>query len=222
MKKMTTLVTCAALLAAAPTLASQWGGHHGTIYLSIDSTDAVVSVAGSPALGEMGVVVDVSAVLTDLDPLLQDGERVLAVGGFEMKLGIEGADDARVLEKTITVKHLDLSEDPTGCVVGLFPDLGLADGSAVLVTWKVLVPGEAKPVKFVLDPGGVQSCADLEGCDGSGTLALWSGSMQARQHGLLFSAGYVPAYLNWDGEKDLTPVRGKTDWQDTGLFTLAD
>jgi hypothetical protein len=137
-----------------------------------------------------------------------------------LKLGIEGAENPQVVSKTITIKHLDVSETPEGCVVGLFPDLGLKDGAAVLVTWKVLMRGPARPVKFVLDPSGVQSCDGLEGCAGSETYALWSGSVQARQHGLLFSAGYVPAYLNWEGEPDLTPVRGTTDWQDTGLFTL--
>lgn len=220
MKILKTLTICSILLAAGPVLASQWGGHNGTVYLSIDSAESIVSTATSPAKGDMGVLVDVSAVLTDLDPLLHDGERVMAVGGFEIKLGIEGVQDARIVNKDITVKHLDMSEDPAGCVAGLFPDLELKDGSAVLVTWKVLIPGPVRPVKFYIDASGVQSCAGLEGCADSGTCVLWSGSVQARQHGLLFSAGYVPAYLNWEGEADLSPVRGTTDWEDTGLFTL--
>jgi hypothetical protein len=222
MKTLTTLLTCAVLLAAGPVLASHWGGHHGTIHLSINSADEIVPVADAAGENDAGVLVEVTAVISDLQPLLFNGVRVMALGGFEIMLAIEGADDARVVSKTITEKHLDMSNDPASCVVGIFPDLTLKDGSSVLVTWTVWVPGPPHPVKFYLDPAGVESCESLEPCAGSGSPALWSGSLQARQHDLLFSAGYVPAYLNWEGEADLTPIHGTTDWSETGLFTLSE
>lgn len=216
------LVAAVVLLTAAAATASEWGGHHGTIYLSFDAGPDVRSVADMEAIEGAGVLVDVHAVLTDLDPILYGGERVLGVGGFELKLAVEGADDARIVGQEVSIKHFDVAEGPEACMVGLFPDLPLVTGSATLVTWQVLIPGEPRPVRFVLDPSGVVSDRSMSDAAVSGSYALWSGSMQLAQHGLLFSSSFVPAYLNWEGDADLTPVSGKGSWRDTGLFTMSD
>ncbi len=219
--KTATLITACLLLTVATAGASVWGGHHGTIHLSFDAAEPVAASTAEP-LGEAGVIVDVHAILTDLDPILHEGERVMACGGYELRLGIEGADDCRILSQTVPVKSLNTAEEPGACRVGLYPDIELRTGSALLVSWKVQIPGDAKPIRFVLEQDGVHSDANLEGAADSGSYALWSGSLQLRQHGLLFSAGFVPAYLNWDGEPDLTEIRGTVDWEETGHFTLGE
>jgi len=70
-----------------------------------------------------------------------------------------------------------------------------------------------------LDPAGLRTCETTAGCPGSGTQAVWVASAVAGQAGLVFGAGWSPAYLNWEGEADRAVVRGATHWSETGLFT---
>jgi len=220
MKNHLTILLALVLLLPTTAGASDWGGHHGTIHLSFTPPPDLQPVSRGESMGEMGTVVEVFAVLKDLDPIKHEGERILAAGGYELRLRIEGADDARVLTKEIPTPHFDVSKDPAAVICGLQPDITFTAQGVVLVVWKVLIPGAPHPVSFHLDPAGVRSLTGIESAAESGSYAIWSGSLQNRQHGLLFSAGYVPAYLNADGDVDLTERLGTGHWSDRGMFTV--
>ena len=49
---------------------------------------------------------------------------------------------------------------------------------------------------------------------------MYVGSVPSYQMGDVFGAGYVPAYLNWDGEPDLQPQSGEASWQDVGIYEI--
>jgi len=217
-------VLLATLLILAPVAgAVTWGGHLGTVHLSFQPAPDVQPVLMQEPEPGPGLLVDVYAVMKDMDPVLYQGERVLAAGGFEMRLRVDGADDAQVLAKEVPILHLDVAPDNATIICGLQPDITFQDGGVVLAKWRVRIPGEtARPVSFHLDPDGPRSDAGLEGVKDAGVFMLWTGSLQNRQHGLMFAAGYVPAWLNPRDDPDLTPRHGSTTWQDTGLFTRAD
>ncbi len=203
----------------SPALA-QWCGHCGNVHLSFapDSLVAVrsVDVADGPA------VVDLYAVLADVPPIRWRGMRVTYAGGFELRLVAEG-EGVEILGKEVSAPCVDLGREPAACQVGSTPGFPLREGRAELVRWRVLVPRGAHDVVFRLAPDGAPSCERTPDCRGSGSLVMWAGSAALGQEGLLFSAGYVPAYLNRTsgGEPDLTPVRGRTDWQELGVVTVA-
>jgi len=73
-------------------------------------------------------------------------------------------------------------------------------------------------VVFRLDPEALISCPRTEGCSEGRPYALYTGNDACKQLGSIFGAGYVPAYLNFKGEPDLTPVRAQQTWQDVGLY----
>lgn len=217
-----TILTGALVLSAAlPVAASDWGGHYGTIHLSFTPAPEITSTTEADEMPGLGTTVDVYAVFTVDQKIAAEGEQVLTVGGLELQLAVDGAPGWRVIKQEINSKNFNIAHDPGAVQAGLMPGISFTNGPAQLVHWTLLIPDHPENVVFRLDPKGVHSCDTLKDCKGSGTVAMWSGSMSAGQAGLLFSASYVPAYLNWtrDGKPDLTPVRGKVDWSDTGLFT---
>jgi len=211
------------LICAAPAGAITWGGHLGQVHLSFAPAPDVQPVLAKEPEPGLGLLVDVYAVMMDVDPVLYEGERVLALGGYEMRLRVEGAEDAQVLSKEIPVTHLDVAKDTAGIMCGLQPDITFLDEGVVLAKWQVRIPGdEARPVSFHLDPAGLRSHKGVADAEDAGAYMLWTGSLQNRQHGLMFAAGYVPAWLNPDGDPDLTPRHGRTSWRDTGHFTAPE
>ena len=215
--KRIVLVTLLTLLAAGAH-ASEWGGHYGTIRLVFDPA-TLQSAAESEPLPQVGCIVDLYAVLTDLEDCSFAGEAVTHVGGYELKLAVEGAEDWTVLKQTLPEKPLNASRELGTVQCGVYPGVSFLDGPAQLVHWQLRIHGDPENVTFRLDPAGVLSCETLADCPGSGTQALWTGTMTSKQHGLLFSAGYAPAYLNWGGEApEPEVVRGTGTWQERGFI----
>jgi hypothetical protein len=205
---------------AVPATAGDWGGHYGDILLSFTPGPAATHVARRDSLPVVGTMVDLYALLSVPEAVRAHGEQVLSVGGLELKLAVDGAPGCRVVSQEITGKNINVGAEPGTVTAGLFPGVDISEGTAQLVHWVVQVPGLARDVVFRLDPAGVRSCDGLPGCAGSGSFAMWAGTAAANQHGLLFSAGYVPAYLNpTTPDPDLTPRRGKVDWRERGLVT---
>lgn len=212
----TILVILCSLLAVGAG-ASDWGGHYGTIRLVFDpvNLDAVAEVE---ALPQVGVLVDLYAVLWDLEDCAFAGEALNTVGGYELKLVVEGAP-WKVLSQTLPEKNFNAATEPGTVQCGVFPGVNFVDGPAQLVHWQLLIEGDARNVVFRLDPAGARSCATVPDCADSGTYAIWAGTSSAKQHGLLLSAGYMPAYLNWDGEfPPLEAVHGTGTWQERGFI----
>jgi hypothetical protein len=213
------LVLAIALTMTTGATASEWGGHNGTIKLSFSDSAMVHVLNNAEAIPNVGYLVDVYAVLTDLAPLRYNNERILTLGGIELKLDVQGCE-WDVITRQFPVPVMNLSDTRDHCITGYRQSLSLKSGSTELVHWQVKLPADAENVSFHLDPAGMMSCNQMSACADSGSQALWAGSYDANQLGLIFSAGYVPAYFNYtDGEPDLTPVRGTGDWSETGLFT---
>gem|GEM_PF-1101682 len=204
-------------LIATPALADQWCGENGLVRFSFSEGDSLVSVhtTGEP---EGGVTtVDLWAWLTDLDPVSRDEEAFLAVGGFELQLVIDGGE-AFILEQNFPGEVLNLGQSMGSCVTGFEVAASLRTGQVQLVHWKIMFQGRPEDVTFRLDPTGLPSCGRVEGCDGSGSSALYIGAEGSRQLDAMFGAGYVPAILNPTGKLSLEPVRGTSTWQDVGTF----
>ncbi len=216
------IVTVAFVALAATAGASTWGGQLGNIHLSFTEGPGIEHVLSSEPLPKVGVIVDLYALMTDVPPVVHNHERILSVGGYELQLAVEGAE-----WKILKTDLPDLSVNAgieKGCLyVGKYNGMKFVDGVAQLAHWRLQLLGEPENVVFRLDPAGVNSCVLVEGCDGTGTQAIWTGSGASNQVGLVFGAGYVPAYLNWTGEDpDLTPVRGEVEWHELGLIALDD
>jgi len=221
-RRLAPILFALACLAAAPPFAAaaDWAGHYGDVRLSFTPGPQATHVARRDSLPVVGTMIDLYALLTVPEIVRADGEQVLTVGGLELKLAADGAPGWKVFSQEINGKHINVGPEPGSVAVGLFPGLTFEGGMVQIVHWVVQVPGLARDVVFRLDPAGARSCPTLPGCPESGTCALWAGAVAANQHGLLFSAGYVPAYLNpTDPEPDLTPVRGKVDWRERNLVT---
>ena len=73
-------------------------------------------------------------------------------------------------------------------------------------------------MRLGLDPAGLQTARTLEGCAECAPQALYVGNESSRQVGIVFGAGYEPAWINPTGDYDQTPVTGKCTWQDVGVF----
>lgn len=220
------IAAAAAALAglAAPAAASLYGGHNGTVRLSFapgDSAagDTLQAVRTAAAAGPEGVIVDLYAVLDGVERILYQKQQVRALGGFELKLKIEGGP-AEIIAQEFPVRAWNMVQTPGHCYAGVYPELPLRDGRGVLVHWRVRFPETPRNVRFALDPAGLYSCETLDKCPESGAQVLWAGSAVARQEELIFAAGWAPAYLNWEGTPSLAPVAGTWSWRDTGLFTV--
>lgn len=223
MRKSTLLILVAALAVAAPAAAVTWCGDLGTVHLSFSPPDDLTpSLEAEPTQG-LGLVVDVYAVLRALEPVAHQGERILAAGGFELELRIDGAPDAEVLLKEVPIRNIDVAKTKASAYCGLMPDVTLTEAGVTLVHWQVRIPGEeVRPVSFHLDGSALTSAKGVAEAEGCAAQAFWSGSLQNKQHGLLFGAAYVPAHLNPDGKPDTTPRHGKAAWRDVGVLEPVD
>jgi len=214
-------VICVLLVSwAAVANAITWGGHNGNIRLTFSEVPEYEHVKWSEPLPKAGVILDLYAILSGVDRVSYLGHQFLSVGGWELQLRIDGAE-WEIMEIELPEHSINVGVEKGCMYVGKYTGVKFVDGDAKLARWRIRLLGEPKNVTFSLDPAGLNSCVSAEGCPDSGTQALWTGSGAADLVGLLFGAGYIPAYLNWDDETpEPTPVRGKGDWQDTGLFTL--
>lgn len=210
------------LLAAVPAVASTWGGHNGNIRLSFTEGPDYTSVREQEALPKAGVILDLYAYLCDVDPIVYKNERYLSVGGWELQLTVDGAE-WEIMELELPPDAINAGREKGVQYVGYYTGVPFVDGDAKLARWRIRLLGDPHDVVFRLDPAGVNSCGTTPGCPGSHTQALWTGSGASGQVGILFSAGYVPAYLNWgDDVPEVEPVQGEGSWRDTGLFTLPE
>lgn len=174
-------------------------------------------VAATLAGGPRGALLDLYAVLDDVALVRWNDLQLRALGGIEFALRIEGP--GVIVGQEFPLRAFNVRPEPGAISAGLYPELPLRDRRATLVHWRIYVPGTPRNLAFRLDPSALRTCSSLAGCPDSGTQALWTGSPVSEMAGLIFSAGYTPAVLNWDGEPDLAVVRGRVDWRDTGLFT---
>lgn len=207
-----------ALAAALPAAASVWCGENGLIRFSFVAGDTLVEAltTGEP---EGGVtVVDVEAWLTGVDAVARDGDAFLRVGGAEFTLSITGAEATVISQEFAETKAMNVGQAPGRIVVGFDPGARLKGGSVLLVRWQVLLQGRPRNVRFGLDPAELRSCSTTSGCPEAGTQALYVGADSANQLDCIFGAGYVPAWLNPDGEPDCTAVTGTVSWQQAGVF----
>ena len=201
--------------ATAPAAASNWCGENGVIRFSFAAGPELQPVLHA-APDEHGLTrVDLYVWLTDVEPVALDGEAVLAVGGFEFELEVEGAE-AFVQGKEFPGEGINVAQDAWGCIIGLMPDPVLEDGKTFLARYSLLFQGEPENVRFDLRDEAIISCATLEGCPGSNTQALWIGPRESDMLSEIFGAGVQPAWLNPTGAPDLTVVRGTSGWRDVG------
>lgn len=208
----------AALGAARPAAASTWCGENGLIRFSFVEGDTIVEslVTGEPQGGV--TIIDVTAWLTDMDPVARNGDAFLRLGGAELKLKITGAEASIIAQDFFDPHALSVGTVPGNVAVGFHPGQRCGDGYVKLVHWKVLLQGRPTNVRFGLDGSELRSCATQPGCPEAGTQALYVGADAANQLDCMFGAGYVPAWVNPDGEPDTTPVTGKVSWRDVGVF----
>jgi hypothetical protein len=212
------LVITACTLLAAPALASIWCGQNGVVRLSFTQAETLQSVT-TVAPGENGVtLVDVWAYLDEVEPMERDGEVFLAIGGFELKLVIEGAPGS-IVKQEFPFPRLNIGPELGFCVVGIDPSARLVKGRTELVHWQVMFPQPPQKVVLRLDPDSVPSCKTVEGCPGSGSFAIYTGTVDADQVSDLFGTGCVPAYLNWPQAPEVKALRGTSSWRDVGVYT---
>ncbi len=197
--------------------ASTWCGENGLIRFSFVEGDSMVSIldTGEPVDGV--TTFEVFAWLTDIDEVAMDGEAFLHLGGMEFKLTITGAE-AFILEQTFSSQVLNVGKEMGQIAAGLHPGDRIRGGKVFLVRWKIMIQGRPEDVRFGLDPSGLMSCAQLEGCPEGEPKALYVGNESSRHLGNMFGAGYVPSWVNPTGEPDQTPVHGKQSWRDVGIF----
>jgi hypothetical protein len=213
----TILVLAAALMLAASPAVARFCGGNGNVALSFDSEQTVSVLEAEPdASGR--ITVDVWAILEDVVQVEGPGGVMLAVGGIEMTLRIQGAE-AQILEKTIVHRGADFGANEAEVMAGLAPGEVIEDGRLTLVHWRVAVAGDAQDVVFDLAPGGARSCKTIEGCAGKDCRALYAGTVDAAQESFLFGAGHRPAVLNPTGEPDLAVVPCRVSYEEIGIFT---
>jgi hypothetical protein len=220
-----TLLALAVLLVTLPVgmaHATRWAGENGIVRLAFNEGEELETIR-TAAPDEHGVVtVDVYAVLCNVDPITVQGERLLGIGGFELKLRVEGAKPL-IVEETCPFPHFfNVSQEKGACMVGINPGQSLENGRTTLVHWQLMFMDEPKNVRIGLDPSDLHSCRTLPDCPDSGTQALYVGTADSGLHGVMFGAGYAPAYLNWEGEPDTAPVLGNAPWQKVGICELVE
>jgi hypothetical protein len=214
---MALAVLAPAVLAPAA-MASVWCGDNGLIRFSFAGGDTLTETLNVGETYPGLTVVTVSAWLTGVDPVARDGDAFLRVGGVELKLAVTGAEAKVTATEFAEKKAVNVSPEPGLLAVGFSPGARLVDGKVLLVRWTVQFQGQPRNVRFGLDPSQLRSCAGMPGCPEAGPLALYLGAGSANQLDCIFGAGYVPAWLNPDGEPDRTPVTGKASWREVGVF----
>lgn len=203
------------LLAAAPAAASNWCGENGVIRFSfVEGPELQPVLQAAPDANGL-TTVDLWVWLTDVEPMALNGEAILATGGFELELVVEGAE-AFVTGKEFPGEGINVARDQWGCIIGLNPNPRFKDGRTLLVKYTLLFQGKPENVRFSLRNEAIISCGTIEGCPGSGTKALWIGPHDADLLSEVFGAGCAPAWLNPTGEPDLTPELGSSGWRDVG------
>jgi hypothetical protein len=156
--------------------------------------------------------------LTDVERVAEDGENFLRVGGFELQLKIEGAE-AFLLKQELPAQTLNVGQSTGTLVAGLVPGERLEDGKVQLVHWQVMFQGRPENVCFGLEPKGTPSCATVAGCPEAAPPMVYVGVEGSGHLGMMFGAGYVPAWLNPSGEPDRTPVHAGQTYADVGVFS---
>ncbi len=215
---MVMLLTGGLLLATVISAgATTWCGDNGLIRFSFSKGDSLVSVWDSGQATDGVTRIDLYAWLTDLDSVKHDGEVFTTVGAFELTLKITGAE-AFILKQELPGEGFNVGKKQGNLVYGMKDGLSISSGRAMLAHWKIMFQGRPENVRFGLDPAGLVTCAKTEGCPGTGTPALYVGTDSSNQLGMLFGAGYEPAWLNPTGKPDTTPVRGNSPWQKVGVF----
>lgn len=205
------------LLLMAGAAQAQWCGENGVIKLSFTEAPSLQSVATVPA-GDKGVtIVDLYAYLTGVEPLQKDGEAFVAIAGLEMTLLIEGAEGF-ITAQDFPMKNRSVGRRPGEVIAGMYPGISLDQKQTQLVHWQILFQGHPQNVVFRLDPDGGVTSKRTPGVREAHPYALYTGTEASKQVGSIFSAGYVPAYLNYSGKPDLTPLRGKVTWQEAGVY----
>ncbi len=216
--KMKSLVLMLLVLAVGSSVsASEWCGENGTIRLSFTAGEELQAVSTMSA-GKKGIIiVDLYAYLTDVDPVKKNGEAFLGIGGLELNLLIEGAEGF-ITSQEFPVANRSVGRLPGEVVVGLGPGIMLEEDHTQLVHWQVMFQGTPKNVVFRLaDEGGI-SCQRTPGCAEARPYALYTGTNESKQYISIFGTGYVPAYLNFEGDVDLNPQHGNVSWQDLGIY----
>ncbi len=210
-------VMLAFVLSPASVARAGFCGENGVIRFSFaEGPDLVPVTKVEP--GENGVtMIDLYAWLTDVEPLEKDGEAFLGTAALELQLVIEGAEGF-ILKQDFPQPTRQIGQTLGQCIVGYYPGLKIENGAVQLVHWQIMFQGRPENVVFRLDPGGLMTCERTEGCPGSGVSALYTGTEDSGMIGAIFGAGYQPAYLNFEGEPDLEPIRGKVTWRDVGEF----
>lgn len=222
-RPLTWTALCAlTLMFAVAATAGTWGGHNGDIRLSFTEGPEYTHVKEQEALPKAGVILDLYAYLCDVDPVVYRNERYLSVGGWELQLAVDGCE-WEILQTEVPERTINAGVAKGVVYAGKYAGVTFKDGDAKLIRWRLRLHGEPEQVVFRLEPAGLNSCQLTPDCPEHAPAALWTGSGAAGQVGIMFGAGYVPAYLNWGEEApEIAPVRGTGSWRDTGLFTLDD
>jgi len=212
------LISFLGMFSTGGAVASVWCGQNGLIRLSFTEGDSLVGVLAAKPDSSGLTAVDLYAVLDDVELVARDGEKFVSLGGFELKMVIEGAEGI-IQAQEFPFRQFNMGQQLGTCYVGIYPGLAIKEGRATLVHWHILFRGKPQNVVFRLDPAGLRSCATLAGCEQHHPYALYTGTPTAGQTGDMFGAGYVPAYLNFDGEADLTPITSTGLWSEVGVYS---
>ncbi len=196
---------------------AEWCGENGLVRLSFTAGPELQPVNNIEASSKGITMIDLYAFITDMDPIKRDGEAFLGIGALELSLVVEGAE-AFITSQEFPVANRTVGRRPGEVIVGLDPGIILEKDHTQLVHWQVMFQGTPKNVVFRLDPDGGISCKRTPGCEEARPYALYTGTNASRQISSIFGAGCVPAYLNFEGEADLKPQRGKQTWQDVGIY----
>lgn len=202
---------------AATAAASTWCGKNGVLRLSFTEGEELTQVQAL-APDQTGLTtVELYAILADREPVAHEGEQFLTIGGFELMLVVEGAEPIFKSE-VFPEQSFNMSRVQGACRVGIFPGQAIQPQGTTLAHWTLLFAGEVANVKFSLEADWCPSCPGLVGCLDSQTYALYTGTPDAKMSGMMFGAGYAPAYLNWADQPALEAVAGQQTWAEVGVF----
>ncbi len=216
-RKTLVLALLLVLGSAASAVASGWVGENGLVRLSFAEGKEIQSVKTQEA-GDGGLtLVDLYAYLTDVDPVKLNGEVFLGLGALEMTLKIEGAEGS-IVKQEIPAPNHSLGRGNGEIISGLPNGIILEEDATLLVHWQIMFKGKPENVVFCLDlEGGITRFRSPD-VKAAQPYALYTGRLISHQQGTLFGAGCVPAYLNFTGQPDLTPLHTKESWQDIGVY----
>jgi len=210
-------ISLTGVFAAGTATATDWCGENGLLRLSFTEGEELQAVKNIETDGKGVTTIDLYAYLTDMDSVKRDGEAFLGIAAVEFNLVIEGAEGF-ITSQIFAMANRSVGRRPGEIMVGLDPGLPIKGGSTQVVHWTILFQGNPENVVFRLDHNDLLSCVRTEGCQDAHPYALYTGNDASNQLGSLFGAGYVPAYLNFKGEPDLAPVKGKQTWQEVGIY----